>query len=377
MQTALPPVSFDDRLMRLIGIPLVGFLIPLAFMNYSPDMGLAVYWPVWVSAMAHTAVCWEGNRLIYIWVRRRFPALSQTTRRLLWLTGFSLLFTVLFSAFACYGLNEVLTWLLPATARPRPTLLQEYRSSLIPTIVCLAIYECVFYFKQLRVALLEAEQLKRANLQSQLETLKNQVNPHFLFNSLNALTALIPEDPELAVRFVQKLAKVYRYILEIRELQTVSLADELSALRAYNFLLQIRFGNNLHIGLDLPANRLADRVVPLSLQMLVENAVKHNIVSTHKPLHIRVFVENERIIVQNNLQRRGRFDADPVPDSTGLGLQNITNRYRLLANQPVDVIVTTQQFAVSLPLISEKITERQREENAVVSRSFTHSLFRL
>ena len=302
--------------------------------------------------MAHTAVYWEGNRRIYIWVRKRFPAISQTTRRLVWLAGLSLLFTVLFSAFACYILNAVLSWLLPVTTKPRPTLLEEYRSSLIPTVFCLAIYECIFYFQQLRVALREAEHLKQANLQSQLETLKNQANPHFLFNSLNTLTALIPEDPDMAVRFVQKLAKVYRYILEIRELQTVSLADELSALRAYNFLLQIRFGDNLRIHLDLSDDRLRDQVVPLSLQMPVENAVKHNVVSTQKPLRIRVFIENERIIVQNNLQRKGQYNPGEADDSTGLGLQNIRNRYQLLAGERVDVIVTTQQFAVSLPLLA-------------------------
>ncbi|RYF45860.1 MAG: histidine kinase, partial [Cytophagaceae bacterium] len=156
---------------------------------------------------------------------------------------------MLFSMVVCYGLNDLLKMAFPGFVHRKPGLLEEYKATLIPLVICLAVYECIYYFRQLRAALLEAEQLKQANLQSQLETLKNQVNPHFLFNSLNTLTALIPEDPDLAVRFVQKLAKVYRYILEIRELQTVPLADELSALKAYNFLMQIRFGDRLAIQL--------------------------------------------------------------------------------------------------------------------------------
>jgi two-component system, LytTR family, sensor kinase len=352
-----PAVQFDDRLLRLIGIPVVGFLMPVTFFGGTLQNGLVAYLPMWISSTAHTLVYWEGTRLLYLQTRRWFPEVSQTMPRLLWLTGLTLLLSAFFSMFVCYGLNEILSWIFPNKPGRAPTILAEYRVTLIPLALCLTVYECVYYFRQLQAALLEAEHLKQANLQSQLETLKNQVNPHFLFNSLNTLTALIPEDPALAVRFVQKLAKVYRYILEIRELQTVSLADELSALRAYTFLLQIRFGDNLHIHLDLPADRLRDQVVPLSLQMLVENAVKHNVISTHKPLTIRVFLQNDRLIVQNNLQRKGQTGPDAADDSTGLGLQNIRNQYQLLAGERVDVIVTTQQFAVSLPLLTSPVYE--------------------
>jgi two-component system, LytTR family, sensor kinase len=351
MQTTAPVVQFDDRLMRLIGIPLIGFMMPLLFFGKTLQNGLVPYLPVWISSTAHALVYWEGSRIIYLQTRRWFPAVSQTMRRLLWLAGLSLVFSALFSAFVCYGLNEVLNIVFPGSTN-KTDVLEKHRASLIPLVMCLTVYECIYYFRQLRAALLEAEQLKQANLQSQLETLKNQVNPHFLFNSLNSLTALIPEDPDLAVRFVQKLAKVYRYILEIRELQTVSLADELSALKAYNFLMQIRFGDRLAIQIDLPDDCLTVRVVPLSLQMLVENAVKHNVISTQKPLLIRVFIDNNRIIVRNNLQRKLQINADELEESTGVGLQNIRSRYQLLAGQQVDVIVTTQQFAVSLPILT-------------------------
>ncbi len=355
-------LPFDDRLMRLIGVPFLGFCIPLTFLGYSLNGGLLAYLPIWAVSTLQTFGYWQGSRAIYIQTRKRFPLLSQTTRRTLWLILLNILFTIT----ACTILNSGIQAWLSTPNWHQPSSLQAYAASFMPTITCLALYESIYYFKQLQAALLEAEQLKKENVQSQLETLKNQVNPHFLFNSLNTLAAIIPDDAELSVRFVQKLSKVYRYILEIRDVQTVSLADELAALQAYTFLLQIRFGDNLRIHIDIPDELLTDRIVPLALQMLVENAVKHNVISTQKPLTIDVLTQRGRVIVQNNLQRKNQFglsdlDSDLDNDSTGLGLTNIRNRYQLLANQPIDVIVTTQSFVVSLPILkSERNLKSER-----------------
>jgi len=356
MNTAYPavPVRFDDRLARLIGIPIVGFLVPLLFFGNTLNDGLMVYVPIWLISTLQTLVYWEGNRFIFMQTRRRFPLVTQTRPRIALLVGLSLTYTLLMCRLLRYGVNLF----FPTRQTERVTITEEYVGCFVPLIVCLALYESIYYFRQLQAALLESEKLKKENLQSQLETLKNQVNPHFLFNSLNTLAAIIPDDAELSVHFVQKLSKVYRYILEIRDVQTVSLADELAALRAYSFLLQIRFGDNLRINIDIPDERLTDRIVPLALQMLVENAVKHNVISTQRPLTIDVLTERGRILVQNNLQRRNQFSqlpppADPESDSTGLGLTNIRNRYQLIDGQPIDVIITTQSFVVSLPLLTD------------------------
>ena len=205
----------------------------------------------------------------------------------------------------------------------------------------------MYFIVKYQKAALETEQLKKENLQSQLETLKNQVNPHFLFNSLNTLSALIHDNPDVAVAFVQKLSKVYRYILEIRDNQTVTLQDELKALHAYIFLLKTRFGNNLHIEVIIPQHLHLHRIVPLSLQILLENAVKHNILSAQKPLYIDIFTETDRhIVVKNNLQRKNQ-----TMPGTQLGLQNISNRYRLLAGKDPEVLITEQSFTVILPLL--------------------------
>ncbi len=194
---------------------------------------------------------------------------------------------------------------------------------------------------------MEKEKLERENIQSQLEGLKNQVNPHFLFNSLNTLTYIIPEDQNLAVRFVQQLSKVYRYILEIRDRKLICLSEELAFLDAYVFLLKDRFGENFKIDINIPESYLNLKVVPLSLQILMENAIKHNIISALKPLRVEVFIENNlKLIVKNNLQKKNH-----VMNSTKVGLQNIKNRYSFFSDQKVEVFATTDSFVVSIPLI--------------------------
>ncbi|MEO1436105.1 MAG: histidine kinase, partial [Bacteroidota bacterium] len=217
----------------------------------------------------------------------------------------------------------------------------------IAEIIMISIYEGIYFFSQLRRSVTETERLKRANVQAQLDTLKNQVNPHFLFNSLNTLATIIPEDAELSVEFVQKLSKVYRHILEFKDRKIISLEDELDCLRAYQFLLKIRFGDNFRMNIEVDNDLMQRQVVPMSMQILLENAIKHNIISNQRPLQVDVFVEgNARLIMRNNLQKKNQ-----VIDSTQTGLQNIRDRYTLLTQQKVDVIVTDKYFMVSLPLI--------------------------
>ncbi len=213
--------------------------------------------------------------------------------------------------------------------------------------VFIGFYEAAYYMKALGKSLEMQEQLKRQNVESQLEILKNQVKPHFLFNSLNTLASLIPEEPELAVNYVQKLSKVYRYILEIKNKKLIPVAEELDCVKAYLFMLRIRFGTNLEIEIDENELDEADHIVPLSLQLLVENAVKHNVISNKKPLTIKIQKEgNQRLLVSNNLQKK-----DQIMPSTGTGLANIKSRYEILSKQKIDVIVMEKEFRVLLPLI--------------------------
>jgi LytS/YehU family sensor histidine kinase len=182
---------------------------------------------------------------------------------------------------------------------------------------------------------------------AQLNALKTQVNPHFLFNNLNTLCSIIPENPKQAVEFVQELSKVYRHILEVKDESTIPLLDEMEVLEAYVFLLKTRFGDNLQMNISVSEDKMKERIIPLALQLLMENAIKHNIVSHDKPLHINITVVNNHIVVSNNLQKKNQ-----VHESTGIGLNNISNRYKLLTNQPIIVTETEQLFSVSIPLIA-------------------------
>jgi len=206
----------------------------------------------------------------------------------------------------------------------------------------------LIFFGRWEHSLYESERLKKESLISQLELLKNQISPHFLFNSLNALITLVPEDPKLSVLFIQRLSNVYRHVLNYNEKNLIDLETELKFLDDYVFLNKMRFGDNLRIVYQLPADLESVKVIPFTLQMLVENAIKHNIVSGKKPLTISISKAGNFIVVKNNLQVK-----TSGVESMGTGLQNITNRYELLTNKRVEVIAGAAEFSVSLPLIYE------------------------
>jgi LytS/YehU family sensor histidine kinase len=162
---------------------------------------------------------------------------------------------------------------------------------------------------------------------------------------LNALTNLVYEDQDKAASFIKQLSEVYRYVLDTRDKEVVSLEEELKFLNSYTYLQQIRFGDKLSIELSLMG--ITSMVAPLALQMLIENAVKHNEVSEENPLHIKVFGEENFIVVENNLQKR-QFSAEP---NSGIGLENIRRRYQFLSNKQVVVDQAGNKFVVKLPVI--------------------------
>ncbi len=201
------------------------------------------------------------------------------------------------------------------------------------------------FLRNWRIAELNTVELQKENIKAQYDSLKSQVNPHFLFNSLNALTNLIYEDQDKAAKFVKQLSEVYRYVLDTQNKEAVPLAEEVKFLRSYMFLQQIRFGDKLRI--DLKVDSTDAQVAPLVLQMLVENAIKHNIISSEQPLNISIYSENGHIVVENNIQRKNVLPED----SKGIGLENIKRRYVFLSNRKVEVINNDQSFTVKLPVL--------------------------
>ncbi len=215
------------------------------------------------------------------------------------------------------------------------------------TIIIASFFTGYRFLQAWRQEAVNVEKLKRQSLASQYESLKNQVNPHFLFNSLNALTSLVHKDPDKAVRFIKQLSDVYRYVLENKDKEVVALTEELKFIKSYLYLQQIRFGENLQAEMAIEDDGQM-MLPPLSLQLLVENAIKHNIISKDEPLIIKLFTEGEQyVVVSNNLQVKS------IPKGpSGIGLENIKARYGYLTDNEVQITKTKTAFTVKLPVLT-------------------------
>lgn len=188
---------------------------------------------------------------------------------------------------------------------------------------------------------------KSAN--AQFESLKNQLDPHFLFNSLNVLSSLIDENPNLAQRFTSSMSKIYRYVLEQKDKELVTVEEELDFAKTYCELLKTRFEDSVNFEVEVKDKK--GFVVPLSLQLLLENCIKHNFATSAKPLIIKIYSENGNLIVENNLQAR-----EQVKEREGIGLSNIVQRYSLITNRNVFIEKSEDYFKVKLPILTQKIS---------------------
>lgn len=203
-------------------------------------------------------------------------------------------------------------------------------------------------YQRLEDVQIRAERLEKENVQAQFAALKSQVNPHFLFNSLSILSSLVHADADLSEKFIDQLSRAYRYILEQKDNDRVLLKTELEFIQAYRFLLNIRFENKFDVVINVPeADQSRYSIAPLTLQLLVENAVKHNRMSTKEPLHVHIRLEGDCLVVENNLQTRPQSET-----STGVGLKNIITRYAMLTDKSVWVGETEGSFIVKVPLLT-------------------------
>jgi len=229
--------------------------------------------------------------------------------------------------------------------------MNQYAWCLIIGIFCnllaTSLNEGAAFYEKWRQTVDEAENLKKENLQSQLEGLKDQVNPHFLFNSLNSLSSLIVEDPQKAEKFLDEMSKVYRYLLRTNEDGLTTLGSEMEFIYSYFHMLKTRYGDGVSMDTKIDDHYLSYQLPPLTLQMLVENAVKHNMILKNNPLKILIMTTNSaRLIVSNNLQRKDRMVA-----SNKVGLANIVNKYRLMKKEEISIRDDGKEFAVVVPLI--------------------------
>ena len=244
-------------------------------------------------------------------------------------------------------------------------LFEEFTAGIIMLMMILSVTEGSYFFNEWKNGLVLSETLQKEKVESQLEALRNQANPHFLFNSLNVLSSLVHADPDKAEEFINKFASVYRYVLNIQDKNLVTLKEELDFLNSYLYLQKIRFREGLEIEINLNKELEEHYVLPFSLQFMVENAIKHNIVSKDLPLKVNIYFKDDKICVTNNIQLRNNED-----ETTGMGLKNLQQRYFLLANVMPEYEQKNEEFVVCIPLL--KPERKEEKENIEKYESCYH-----
>jgi len=241
----------------------------------------------------------------------------------------------------------------------------DYYTSLIITAVVLAIFYAFYYYKYRQETKVKEQKIIAGTASAKFDALKNQLDPHFLFNSLNVLTSLIEENPHQAQKFTTSLSKVYRYVLEQKNKDLVSVDEELQFAKTYVRLLKMRFEDSIVFDIPETSQNSEAKIVPLSLQLLLENAVKHNVVTAERPLHIQVKEEDGMLLVSNNLQEK-----QTIKKSSGVGLVNIRQRYGILTDKTVEIQKTTSDFTVRLPILTKQISVMETQGEYISDKRY-------
>ena len=335
------------RFKEFIWITLIGFAI---FFMLCPQCFISIEelfknWHSLLLCLLYTYILGYGSTFISIKIEKIYSWLEHPRKKFflhfVTLAVFSFFVSaLLFYAFA-YLLFEGEKWV---------TLEEVINQAKLPAFISISIaafFTGADFLKNWKKEAVRAERLEKEKIATQYESLRNQVNPHFLFNSLNALSELVYDNQELAVKYIRQLSEVYRYVLDSRNLEVASLSDELNFLESFIFLQKIRFGDNLLVNIDLEKST-SNYILPLSLQILFENAIKHNVISEEDPLQIQIFQNENYLVVQNKMNLKKSMDS-----GTGIGLENIKMRYKYLTENPVIINETEGQFIVKIPILKE------------------------
>jgi LytS/YehU family sensor histidine kinase len=289
---------------------------------------------------------WFGNNLINKWLNIKYPWIENTKKRLVIQSVFSIVFT----SISLFALLYLLHQLRFGDGRIiNRKMIQIFPAAILFTFALLAVKIGIEFFNALKNSLLEFERFKTETANAQLQNLKNQLNPHFLFNNLSVLTSLVYKNQDDAVEFINELAKVYRYVLDTKSSELVSLEEELSFLNHYIYLLKIRFEESINFEIKIEEQQKSAYLLPMCLQILVENTIQHNETSIANPLHVSIYTDNHSLIIENPIKLRSN-----LAESTKTGLENIKMRYSYFSNQKVIVSNNNQNFKVILPLIQRK-----------------------
>ncbi|WP_420580350.1 sensor histidine kinase [Reichenbachiella sp.] len=331
----------SEKVIRWIGIPVVGFFMSFIVKDHEHEQNTMLQ-NILIS-LVFTGVLWNGAVLIIFQLRKKFPDLPQTGRRLVVTYLVVTLFLII-----CPNLIRLALGIVSLDDLENiKNLFMNSEINMVAAFMVSSIYEGAYFFQQWKKSFALAEQFRNQQIRTQFEVLQNQMSPHFLFNSLNTLTTLIAEDQKLAIDFTQTLSEVYRYILQNKERELVTLKEELSFSKSYVYLLQMRYPENLEVNFTIDSGYEELYIAPLTLQMLIENAIKHNVISKTKPLQIDIYMErNDVVVVKNNLQLKRTLEK-----STKTGLANIRKRYEFLGQRDIEVITSQNNYMVAVPLI--------------------------
>lgn len=297
------------------------------------------------SFLISLALSWGGSRLESL-LDPRVSWIHTPVKRLLLTVSLFMGYSFVVSYVIVFGFHLVLDGFFVKEI-PWVNLLVFTRYPLTISLILMLIFTTRSWLIEWRKSAIEAEQLRAEKLASQYQSLKDQLNPHFLFNSLNTLSHLVYEDADRSAAFIQKLSRIYRYVLEVQQEELVSLDRELDFARNFLELQKIRFGENLNFSIQVSAS-LGFFLPPLSLQLLLENAIKHNIASTENPLFIHILQKDRALWIGNTLQPKS-YQSEP---STGVGLSNIVSRYQILSSAQPEVTQSEDEFLVKLPLLT-------------------------
>ncbi len=344
-------LGFDDFWFSVVGILILSAVTTFLFSSTLELASLTEAVISWVVSLLFTIIDWLINRGVMIYLRRKYPAFHEDVKRIV-LFFLAITCTVVLVDFV----GGTLLSLIPGFHYgDKVSRIKMLLPIILITIMTMAIYEAIYYNIRLKKSIRQEEKSKQAIVQAQLDALRNQAQPHFFFNTLNTLRDIIDQNSkEDAKEFVDKLSDMYRFLLEAGNVNLISLREELKFAKAYIHIQSERFGTNLKLNWDIPETSLEALIVPMSLQLLLENAIKHNVISKAKPLLINVIVKENRLTVDNRIQPK----STQLP-STKVGLTNIEKRYGLISGESLEINNDGNRFIVSLPLVklsNEKIS---------------------
>ncbi len=338
-QNSLGNLSRKARIQLTVFIGLVGIVFLILFRtDASPEASLYTGWIVVVLTLIFLT-----NRLLTKILDKKLPWLTFGNTRFYTQLGIGVFLSLVIINLSYLILKVTLT-------QDPPDNQQMVTMNIIGVILLLPSISMNFgiqFLKNWKDSQLNSEKFQKESIKAELTTLKNHLDPHFLFNNLNVLSSLISKDQKQSQKYLEKFAEVYRIILQSSSEELVLLRQELDFIGAYMYLLQIRFEDSIQISIDIPSAARGTYLPPLTVQMLVENAIKHNVVTETKPLQITVSVREDFLVVQNNLQEKKVARGE----SSKSGLLNIERRYAHFSDKKVEVIKNVNSFIVKVPLI--------------------------